>query len=447
MREIEISADRLVASLIRSGGRGTCILDSCGVGKPGSNLLIVGSSPSRTICLTGPDPETSLSAFEERLTRENIATVFTMSYEFGVKLNSINPTRTEGPGEPDVFLAAFENLIVHDYDENRTRICGNPSNFDKIEKQLLMSALEETVPSSIGASRRASSNYTRAEYLEAVREIKDLINAGETYQTNLTQQLQLRLRDGDTPGAVFQKLRKDHPAAYAAYLDRGASAVVSASPEQFIRVDADSSGRRISASPIKGTRPRGATGAEDIALRRALLQSEKDRAENTMIVDLMRNDLGRVCEFGSVAVDSLCRIEEHPTLFHLVSNVSGTLRPDADYSDILRATFPCGSITGAPKIRTMEIIDRLEPNQRGLSMGAIGCRIPEAFFGREIFEMSVAIRTIVFKDDVAVFNVGGGVVSDSDPEAEYAESLLKAQAILTALGASFDERRTGTAAK
>src|SRR5690606_34931048 len=146
---------------------------------------------------------------------------------------------------------------------------------------------------------------------------------------------------------------------------------VSASPERFIRV----SGSRIETSPIKGTRPRGRNRDEDEANRTELLTSEKDRAENTMIIDLLRNDLGRVCEFGSVRVEQLCDLEEHPTLFHLVSTVSGKLRPETKTSDILRAVFPCGSITGAPKISTMRIIEKIEPDARGLSMGAIGYSI------------------------------------------------------------------------
>ena len=191
----------------------------------------------------------------------------------------------------------------------------------------------------------------------------------------------------------------------------------------------------IETSPIKGTRRRGVTPEEDAALKRDLLTSPKDRAENTMIVDLLRNDLGRVCEYGSVRVDKLCELEEHPTLFHLVSTVSGELRPDTTFSDIIRALFPCGSITGAPKISTMRIIDELEPTPRGLSMGAIGYSIPSGLGMDPVIDLSVAIRTMVFRDGTATFNVGGGITIDSDPEQEYEESLLKAKALLSALNA------------
>ncbi|MEP6789101.1 MAG: anthranilate synthase component I family protein, partial [Acidobacteriota bacterium] len=192
-------------------------------------------------------------------------------------------------------------------------------------------------------------------------------------------------------------------------------------------------------SPIKGTRSRGETPEKDNALRQELLASKKDRAENTMIVDLLRNDLGRVCEYGSVRVEKLCDLEEHPTLFHLVSTVSGDLRPGTKVSEILEAVFPCGSITGAPKISTMRIIDEIETAGRGLSMGAIGYYVPpDGFELSQTLDLSVAIRTMVIRDNTATFNVGGGIVIDSDPESEYEETLLKAKALLTAINGEFE---------
>ncbi|MEQ1646800.1 MAG: anthranilate synthase component I family protein, partial [Pyrinomonadaceae bacterium] len=256
------------------------------------------------------------------------------------------------------------------------------------------------------------------------------------YQTNLTQQLTVTLDEELTPQMIFYRLRQQHPAPFSAFITRSDSTVISASPERFFRVDggSDADRFRITTSPIKGTRPRGTTDPEDAALRTELLTSPKDRAENTMIVDLLRNDLGRVCEYGSVRVEKLCDLEEHPTLFHLVSTVSGELRDDVNFSDILKALFPCGSITGAPKISTMRIIDEIETVDRGLSMGAIGYRIPEKHFDLPAtIDLSVAIRTMVIRDQTATFNVGGGIVIDSDPETEYAESLLKAKALLNAI--------------
>ena len=437
MREIEISAGQLVRKLLRpEGNRSVCLLDSCGVGKPGSNLLIAGIDPVETRFLTSDDPQRLLHDLDEMLKREDVGSIFTMSYDFGLKLNGIATKPHQGEqAEPDIFIALFATLIIHDYDNGRTFMAGRSEGFDVIE-ELLSGGTDSDRQDAARMTSVASltSNFSRLEYSAAVNQIKELIREGETYQANLTQQLEVTMRLGDTAARVFENLRLDHPAPFAAYLDRGDSVVVSASPEQFLRVDASTYGRTITAAPIKGTRRRGSTATEDALLRSELLASEKDRAENTMIVDLMRNDLGRVCEFGSVKVDELCRLEEHPTLFHLVSTIHGSLLGEVCYSDIIRAVFPCGSITGAPKMRTMEIIDRLEPSPRGLSMGAIGCRIPDDTFGiSATFEMSVAIRTMVIRDMTAVFNVGGGIVIDSNPEREYEESMLKAKALLHAL--------------
>jgi aminodeoxychorismate synthase component I len=267
--------------------------------------------------------------------------------------------------------------------------------------------------------------------MAAVEQIKEHIAAGDIYQANLTQQFHVPLNARLSAERIFLNLRRDHPASFAAFLRRREDTVISASPERFLRVAfrAEDGERSIEAWPIKGTRARGTSAVEDAALRLELWESEKDRAENVMIVDLLRNDLGRVCRYGSIAVTELFTIQEHPTLFHLVSKVRGQLRREVTAGDILRAAFPCGSITGAPKIRAMKIIEAIEPAPRGLSMGAIGYF---SFDGR--IDLNVAIRTMVVKDSVARFNVGGGIVADSDPALEYEESLTKASALLRALG-------------
>ena len=266
--------------------------------------------------------------------------------------------------------------------------------------------------------------------MRAVRRIKELIAAGDIYQANLTQQFTVKLADNCfEPEQIFLRLRRDHPAAFAAFIRRREDDVISASPERFLRVQFDQDARRVEAWPIKGTRPRGRNSAEDARLRSELQRSEKDRAENVMIVDLMRNDLGRVCQYGSIEVPELFSVQEHPTLFHLVSKVQGRLRDDVTAGALLRAAFPCGSITGAPKIRAMEIIDEIEGLPRGLSMGAIGY-----FTFTGTLDLNVAIRTMTVRDRAARFNVGGGIVADSDPALEYEESLIKARALFNALG-------------
>lgn len=436
-----MTADRLASSLLTLAEiKKVTILDSCGVGSIGSNLLISGIDPVEIHEISNDDAAETLRLLEEKLRNTDLAAIFTISYDFGLKLQHINrqPKRKTSSPEPDIYLSLFDCLMIHDYPNGHTFLSGDPAKFDQFENALLAS-LPQDQPSVFVSSQNVGfhSNFTQSEYFDAINTIKDLIRAGDTYQTNLTQQLTVEVSTNLTAARIFGRLRRDHPAPFAAYIDRGSSTVVSASPERFIRVSVDENGeRKISASPIKGTRRRGNSLEEDAFLRDDLLSSEKDRAENTMIVDLMRNDLGRICEYGSVHVESLCRLEEHPTLFHLVSTVSGIMQEETIFSDIIKAVFPCGSITGAPKIRTMQIIEEIENVNRGLSMGAIGYRIPKDAFGLpSVFEMSVAIRTMVIREGKAVFNVGGGIVVDSDPESEYDESMLKARALLRALSA------------
>lgn len=433
MQEIRIGANELVESLL-GGGRGerVCILDSCGVGRKEANLLIAGVDPVNTVFYSADQGSENLAELENLLANRDLAAIFTLSYDLGLSINGV--TGRSDPDEPGIYVALFDRLVIHDYSTGRTVITGDPQKYSEIVKVIRENRRPRQTSKLSGRPPLVNSTFTQAEYTEAVVRIKELIRSGETYQTNLTQQLKATLSSGVTAPNTFMNLRRDHPAQFAAYIDREDSIVVSASPEQFFRIERRENGRKIVAEPIKGTRRRGGDVHEDHALRSELLNSAKDRAENTMIVDLMRNDLGRICNFGTIVVDDLCRIEEHPTLFHLVSTVSGMLRDDVDLADIIKAVYPCGSITGAPKIRTMELIEQIEPQARGLSMGAIGCRIPGDRFGtREILEMSVAIRTIVFRGDSATMNVGGGIVIDSDPHAEYAESMLKAEALLKAL--------------
>ena len=370
-----MTADELVSALLAlSKSETVCILDSCGVGHLGSHLVVAGIEPVETLEISNDDPNATLSILDEKLSGE-LAAIFTISYDFGLKLLGIEQRNKlfAGESEPDVFLARFDAFIVHDYNAGTTNLVGNTKRFESVKNKLVASARHET--RDFPADRSAViSNFTKAEYLAAIETIKERIRSGDTYQTNLTQQLTAKLSDELTPEIHFHRLRRDHPAPFAAFIKRLDSTVVSASPERFFCID--SKRQTITTSPIKGTRPRGQTPAEDTALRQELLNSPKDRAENTMIVDLLRNDLGRVCEYGSVRVEKLCDLEEHPTLFHLVSTISGDLRPDAKLSDILKAVFPCGSITGAPKISTMRIIDEIETADRGLSMGAIGYYLP-----------------------------------------------------------------------
>jgi para-aminobenzoate synthetase component I len=439
--KIDLAADDLVSALLRiSEDEVVCILDSGGVRHLGSHLLVAGVRPVEVLELATDDPNTTLSVLDQKLSG-NDAAIFTLSYEFGARLQGLSVHGVqEASREPDAFLALFDCLVIHDYELSETYLTGDSAKFAEVS-DLLVGRAETFLPRHLPAlpeTVNVESSFTKAEYVAAVETIQEHIRRGDTYQTNLTQQLRCELPADTPPQQMFWRLRRDHPAPFAAFLTRNSSTVVSASPERFFRVTPDGS---IESSPIKGTRRRGKNAKEDSELRAELESSGKDRAENTMIVDLVRNDLGRVCEYGTVCVEKLCDIEEHPTLFHLVSTVRGKLRPGVRFSEILRAVFPCGSITGAPKIRTIKIIHEIEAVNRGLSMGAIGCYFPDwaSQAADSIFDLSVAIRTTVVRSGEAVFNVGGGVVIDSDPEKEYEESLLKAAALMNSFGGEIKE--------
>jgi para-aminobenzoate synthetase component 1 len=490
-REIPLAADSLLCALLGLNPvRRVSILDSGGARGTEARFLIAGFDPFETVeahgeqlriarrdghteSITHGDALRVLDDYLERLRVPRSthpflpatgACIATFSYDLVRRLERLRCSGVlhRATNEPDVVLAFYDTLVIHDYARDTTEIISIAGRerlsetYDEIRDAALSveaQALNMTETEGASSFDRASSisinplpslsncavtsNFTRDEYIAAVRRIKDHIAAGDIYQANLTQQLSVASVSRVQPEHIFLRLRRDHPASFAAFIRRRQDAVVSASPERFLRVEAGDNERRVEAWPIKGTRARGRSKEEDARLRAELQGSEKDRAENVMIVDLMRNDLGRVCEYGSVKVSELFTVQEHPTLFHLVSKVEGTLREEVTAGALLRAAFPCGSVTGAPKIRAMEIIDEIETVRRGLSMGAIGYF---SFDGS--LDLNVAIRTMTLSRGRARFNVGGGIVADSDPELEYEESLTKALALLRALGVgeNFKER-------
>jgi para-aminobenzoate synthetase component I len=269
------------------------------------------------------------------------------------------------------------------------------------------------------------SSFTHRGYLDAITRVREYIFAGDIFQSNLSQRFEVPLIEAGW--AIYRRLRTQNPAPFAAYLDFPGVEVLSASPERFLQVDV---GGHVETRPIKGTRPRGLGPEHDAALGLVLSESAKDRAENLMIVDLMRNDLSQVCAPGTVRVSELFALEHYATVHHLVSTVLGDLAPGKDALDLLRAAFPGGSITGAPKVRAMEIIAELEPSQRGIYCGSIGYwSITGAL------DTSIAIRTAVAIRERVCFSAGGGIVADSDPEQEYQETLDKARGLIDALAA------------
>jgi len=291
--------------------------------------------------------------------------------------------------------------------------------------------LAEPRPEPAAAARRRLPAAPRAPlaffdegtYAKAVDIVKQEIARGNVYQACLTHRLECDFR-GD-PWWLYRVLRRVNPAPFACYLELPDVVVVGSSPERFLRVSTD---RRVESRPIKGTRPRGRHAAEDAANRAALERSAKDRAENLMIVDLVRNDLGRVCETGSVVVPELMALEEYASVFQMVSTVTGRLRKDRDVLDLVRATFPPGSMTGAPKIAAMRLLGRLEPVRRGVYSGAIGY-----LDARGGADLSVVIRTLLLRGGRSYLHTGGAIVADSDPRDEWRETLDKARPLLAAL--------------
>jgi para-aminobenzoate synthetase component I len=362
-----------------------------------------------------------------------------LGYDLCHFIERLPRTAVDDIGAPDMCFGFYDVVYAWDHDLRRGYLISSGHDADRrrpdpgrarqrlreFEEMLAAPApppLDPNQPAGVG---EPVSNFTRPQYLKALERTIEYIHAGDIFQANLSQRFQADL--AVSPWHLYTRLRHVNPAPFAAYLDFGQVQIVSSSPEQFLQVEAD----HVTTRPIKGTRPRGRTPEQDEKLARELLESDKDRAELTMIVDLERNDLGHVCRFGTVKVPELFVLESYPTVHHLVSTVEGRLQPGCDVVDLLRASFPGGSITGAPKVRAMEIIDELEPTQRSAYTGSIG------YLGRDgTTQLSIVIRTFIVSGTTACYYVGGGIVADSQPEAEYQETLDKGKALRQALTGS-----------
>jgi len=338
---------------------------------------------------------------------------------------------------PDCCVGFYASLVVFDHRLGKTCMVATGLDVDGMRtelraheqvefwrKQLTTDSEGQTVtPHSDQQSPiNPTSNVSRTDFLVAAARAQRYIRAGDIYQVNLSQRLSVPW--AFTGWELFARLLTVSPAPFAAYFDGGDFQIASSSPEQFLRL----SGPQVATRPIKGTRPRSADATRDAQLAYELQTSSKELAELVMITDLLRNDLGRVCEYGSVQVPELTRLERFAQVQHLVSTVEGRLRKDVTHFAALASTFPGGSITGAPKFRAMEIIDELEPIARGPYCGCHGY----LGFNRES-QLSISIRTSICKDNMAYFHVGAGIVADSIPEAEYEETLAKARGFLAAL--------------
>ena len=344
------------------------------------------------------------------------------AYELKNAIERLPQTARDDLGLPETFVFWPKNILIHDRAARRLDALVIRYGDEPDEPFELPGAAEERSDVAFRTGP-LESNFSHDAYLSAVDRIREYIRNGDVYQVNLSQRFKCPF-EGD-PFQLWESLYGLNPAPFYAFINAGDHQVLSTSMERFLL----RRGSAIETRPIKGTRPRGKTPEEDESSRAELVDSPKDAAELSMIVDLLRNDLGKISQARSVRVAEHKRLEAYQNVYHLVSIVRGSLRPDVTCGQILRATFPGGSITGCPKIRSMEIIDELEPHVRHVYTGAIG------YFGwHENLDLSIAIRTALVHDGTCYLSVGGGVVYDSEPEAEYQETLDKGQTFFQVIG-------------
>lgn len=344
-------------------------------------------------------------------------------YDLARRIEKLSCRARNAEAIPDMAVGLYDWAVVVDHEQRESWLVGAGRDAQTEASWEDLARLFRDPPSP--ASRRpfrvgaVHCNFTPDTYHQAFSRIQHYIRSGDCYQVNLAQRFSAGVSGDHWLG--YQALRRLNPAPYAAYLNLPGTRILSSSPERFLEVRRG----RVETKPIKGTRPRAAAPEADSALARELSGSVKDRAENLMIVDLLRNDLGKVCAPGSIAVPKLFEVESFATVHHLVSTVTGRLADETDAAGLLRAAFPGGSITGAPKLRAMEIIEELEPHRRGLYCGAVGWL---GFNGD--MDTNIAIRTLVSSDSSLRFWAGGGIVADSRVDEEYQECLDKASAML-----------------
>ncbi|HUJ18779.1 MAG TPA: anthranilate synthase component I [Nitrospirota bacterium] len=361
-----------------------------------------------------------------------------MGYDVVRYFEELPSRKKEGLDLPDIFFMITDTLLIFDNLTHRIKVVSNAhvnghsvtaaykeatGKIDALVKKLRTNVRREAGGGRRGAKKhQLTSNFTQAKYEQAVLKAKEYIRAGDIFQVVPSQRFRTKINI--EPYEIYRALRLINPSPYMYFLRCGDATVVGASPEVMVRLE----GGRIDLRPIAGTRRRGANEDEDESLARELLADPKERAEHIMLVDLGRNDVGRVSEPGSVSVSELMVIERYSHVMHIVSNVRGRLSGGRDAYDVIRACFPAGTVSGAPKIRAMQIIDELEPTKRGPYAGAVG------YFGFSgNMDTCITIRTLVIKDKIAYIQAGGGVVADSDPAAEYQETVNKAKAMMRAV--------------
>jgi len=357
-------------------------------------------------------------------------------YDLSRTLENVPSISKDDIDLPDIEAAFYDTAYVQGVDKKQAQYIAFALNEEtpqetrgKINnlRNILLSPKTNLDSVSGNHLKPWKSNFSKTDYLKAVQKVKDYIASGDIYQANLSQRFETEL-EGEIY-SIFRRVFQFNPACFSSFFHTPETTVLSLSPERFLRIE----DRKVSTHPIKGTRSRGQNTAEDEELKKDLLTSSKDAAELLMIVDLERNDLGKTCEFGSVRVTSAKTLETHPQVFHLSGTIQGYLKPAVSHIECLEKMFPGGSITGAPKLRAMQIIEELEPTRRNLYTGCFGYM---GFNG--ISDLSILIRTLIRKKDRIYFQVGGGIVADSVPEIEYLETLTKGKTFFDILNPDFD---------
>ena len=442
-------ADPLTAFAALRGDAMAVLLDSAGEGPDTGRYCVVACDPALTIRAEWPDAFDRLDRVLETLPRISASPEWpigpglfgSFGYELRRGLERVPSRHAREDGPDDLLLGLFDTVVVFDLIARRAAIiacdlvAGRPPAILRAGLAAQRIAVAPPLPlADWTQSAEWIADRSPADYAAQVSQVLNYIRAGDIYQANFTQRWIAAKPAGLDDFDVYRRLRSLSPAPYGAFVQDGVgNAIAAASPERFLKLSPDG---RIDTRPIKGTRPRGATAVEDRDLAAALSASAKDQAENLMIVDLLRNDLGRVAEAGSVKVPELNALYSFASVHHLVSTVTAKLRTGLGPADLIRASFPGGSVTGTPKIRAMEIIDELEAARRGAYCGAIG------WIGVDgAMELSIAIRTLTITKDRVIAQAGGGIVADSDPMNEYQEALTKARPMLATLDSRY--RRLG----
>jgi anthranilate synthase component I len=449
-REIVADMETPVSAFLKINcGGNSFLLESVEGGQRLARYSFIGTEPYRDLTIRAQDKTDPLNIIAEELHKYKVVpqeglprfsggAVGYLSYETVCRFENIPSPEKDPLNIPEGRFMFVDTMLVFDHVTHKIKVLsyvklngdidkGYQTAIDKIDD--LIDRLNQPYPHKKTAKNKPAansiqltSNFTRPDFKAAVEKIKEYITAGEVIQVVLSQRLTQPTKL--PPFEIYRALRTINPSPYMFYFDYGDFQIVGASPEVLVRVEDGN----VMTRPLAGTRPRGKTPEEDLRLEKELLNDEKERAEHIMLVDLGRNDIGRVSQPGTVAVSELMNVERYSHVMHLVTHVQGKLQPDMNAFDALRACFPAGTVSGAPKVRAMEIIAEIEPEKRGPYAGAAGYF---SFSGN--MDMAIAIRTMVVNKGVAYVQAGAGIVYDSVPQREYEESLNKARALLKAL--------------